>query len=59
MRRFALSYYLTILMVALCLFASLLNRVGCTSQEVLLFVLLFALVGLAVITAWRASGSGK
>ena len=59
MRRFALGYYLAILLIALFLFASVLRRLIYTFTEFFLWFLLVAAISFAILAAWRASGNGK
>lgn len=59
MRRFALGYYIAILLIALFIFASVLRRIVYTPAEFLLWFLLVAAIGFAILAAWRASNNGK
>jgi len=59
MRRFALGYYIVILLIALFLFGSVLRRVVYTAAEFFLWFLLVAAIAFAIVAAWRARTNGK
>ena len=59
MRRFALGYYIALLLIALFIFASVLRRIVYTAAEFLLWFLLVAAIGFAILAAWRASNNGN
>jgi len=59
MRRFALGYYIAILLIVLFLFGSVLRRIVYTAAEFFLWFLLVAAIAFAILAAWRAGSSGK
>ena len=59
MRRFALGYYIAILVIVLFLFGSVLMRVVYTAGEFFLWFLLVAAIAFAVVAAWRARSNGR
>ena len=59
MRRFALGYYIAVLLIILFLFASILRRIVYTFTEFFLWFVLVAAIAFAVLAAWRAGSNGK
>jgi hypothetical protein len=59
MRRFALGYYIAILLIALFLFGSVLRRVVYTAAEFFLWFVLVAAIAFAALAAWRAGSNGN